>query len=633
MSRGLQNLAAVALAGLWGLGIFVAHAQGRLSALDRAEAAMAGFRLLLRGVRMPPDLVTIVEIDDSTVKQLGSSYPLARLDLAGIVDAVARLKPKVIAVDLLLLDKGSGDGDVALARSLSAVPTVIAGAAVFLQSSQAVSIPDDKGPLSGLPKAEKFLLPLKTFTAQAQVGIVNVTTDQTGTPRAIPMLFRTDDGLAMSFPLRVAALAAGAEPSIGPERLVLGPLSIPTDADHALPIAFYGPRRTIRTIGAGSVLAGEAARDAIQDKIVVIGSTETVGGDFFPTPFEPLLPGVEVMATAITHLIVGDVVLRDRSVRLVDGVVCVLLPMMLVAFLTWRRSAAGLIATAALVLIWMSATQLAFSSGIWLSAVLPIAAAAPPAVLFGAVQLLSGRRRAQYFAMKSQLLEQFQAPVIQQWLTKNPNFLAEPVRQNAAIVFIDLSGFTSLSEALGPDRVRELLKEFHALVDREVVSCGGMITSFLGDGAMILFGLPAAASNDAVKAADCAVRLCLGAARWLLSLPRPVASQLGCKVGAHFGIIVASRLGGMSHHHITATGDTVNVASRLMEVAAHHGAELAVSDELLRAAGRDCALFERGELTGPRETAIRGRSGSLAVWLWRGNPSKHAQDSEGSPGP
>jgi adenylate cyclase len=70
-----------------------------------------------------------------------------------------------------------------------------------------------------------------------------------------------------------------------------------------------------------------------------------------------------------------------------------------------------------------------------------------------------------------------------------------------------------------------------------------------------------------------------------------------------------------------------------MEVAAHHGAELAVSDELLRAAGRDCALFERGELTGPRETAIRGRSGSLAVWLWRGNPSKHAQDSEGSPGP
>ena len=56
-------------------------------------------------------------------------------------------------------------------------------------------------------------------------------------------------------------------------------------------------------------------------------------------------------------------------------------------------------------------------------------------------------------------------------------------------MFVDLSGFTSLSETLDPDATRALLKEFHALVDKEVTRCGGMITSFLGDGAMILFGL------------------------------------------------------------------------------------------------------------------------------------------------
>ena len=137
---------------------------------------------------------------------------------------------------------------------------------------------------------------------------------------------------------------------------------------------------------------------------------------------------------------------------------------------------------------------------------MPVAAAAPSVILFAAFQLWSGRRRAQYFAMRSELLEQFQAPGIQDWLTRDPNFLIEPVRQNAAIVFIDLSGFTSLSERLGPDRIRELLKDFHALVDKEAVGCGGMITSFLGDGAMILFGLPKAASDDAFRAADCSVR-------------------------------------------------------------------------------------------------------------------------------
>jgi adenylate cyclase len=95
------------------------------------------------------------------------------------------------------------------------------------------------------------------------------------------------------------------------------------------------------------------------------------------------------------------------------------------------------------------------------------------------------------------------------------------------------------------------------------------------------------------------------------------ALRLGFKVGAHFGVIVASRLGGGSYQHITAIGDTVNVASRLMEVAAGRGAELALSDELLKAAGHDAALFKSGVLTGPEEAHIRGRSGSLAIWLWQ----------------
>jgi adenylate cyclase len=165
--------------------------------------------------------------------------------------------------------------------------------------------------------------------------------------------------------------------------------------------------------------------------------------------------------------------------------------------------------------------------------------------------------------------------------------------------------------------VQELLKDFHALVDHEVVSTRGTVMSFLGDGAMILFGLPEAAPDDASRAADCAVRLCIATAQWLTLLPLPIASKLGFKVGAHFGAIVASRLGGESYHHITATGDTVNVASRLMEVAARHDVRLALSDTLRGAAERIGARLKIGSLTGPVEAQIRGRSGSLAVWLWR----------------
>ncbi|MEA2821328.1 MAG: adenylate cyclase [Bradyrhizobium sp.] len=620
----LQTLIALMLAGLWGFAVYFAHGHGHLRFLDRIESTMTDLRTLVRGARVPPDLVTIVAIDDTLVKQ-GGSYPVARADLARIIEAIAKLEPKVIAIDLLLVDRGTDEGDDALAKSLAGRPTAIAAAAVFPDASQSLPA-DNDGPLARLPRAERFLLPLKKFADHAQIGIVNVATDRSGTPQSVPMLFRTSDRVELSFPLRVAALAIGVEPTIEPNRLVLGERSVATDADHALPISFYGQRRTIRTISALSALSGEIA-PAVRDRIVVIGSTVTGGGDFFPTPFDSLMPGVEVIATAITHLMAGDGILRDRAVRLADGMIAVTLPMMLVGLLAWRRSAVGLFAAGAVVLIWAAANFLAFSKGIWLSAAVPVAAAAPPAILFAAVQLSSGRRRAQYFAMRSELLEQFQAPGIQQWLSKDPDFLNQPVRQNAAIVFIDLSGFTSLSERLGPDRVRELLKDFHALVDRKAVACGGMITSFLGDGAMILFGLPQPMADDAFRAAECSVGLCVGAEQWRTSLPPSIAARLGFKVGAHSGEIVASRLGGGSYHHITATGDTVNVASRLMEVAANHGVELAASNELLRAAGRDCALYKSGILTGPRETRIRGRSAALAVWLWRSDLA--AQGGEG----
>lgn len=613
-SRHLQTLIAVFLSGLWGAAVYFAHERGHLGFLDRIESAMTDLRTLARGVRVPPDFVTIVAIDDTMIEQAGS-YPLARIDLARIIDALARLQPKVIAIDLVLVDRGSDDGDEALAKSLRGRPSVIAAAAVFAQASQPIAA--ENGPLARLPKAERFLLPLKRFADHAQIGIANVTTDRAGTPSSIPMLFRTHDSIEMSFSLRAAALAIGKEPTIEPNRLAFGERSVATDADRALPVTFYGPRRTMRTISAASVLAGEVAADDIRERIVVVGATVTAAGDFFPTPFDSQLPGVEVVATAITHLMAGDGMLRDQLVRLVDATIAIVLPMILVGLLAWRRSAIGLIATLIVVVVAAAANVLAFSRGIWLSAALPIFAAAPPAILFAGVQLSSGRRRAQYFAIRSELLAQFQAPDIREWLTRDPDFLKEPVRQDAAVVFIDLSGFTSLSESLGPDRIRELLKDFHAMVDKEAVSSGGMINSYLGDGAMILFGLPQAASDDAFRAVQCAKGLCVSTQGWLASLLPAVKSRLGFKVGAHFGTIVASRLGGGSYHHITATGDTVNVASRLMEVAAGHGVELALSDELFRAVSRNRSLFEAGALTGPVETRLRGRSGSLDVWFWR----------------
>src|SRR4029077_12763236 len=173
--------------------------------------------MLARGERVAPDVVTIVAIDDDTVGKAGS-YPLPPADLAAIVDAIARFEPRVIAVDLLLLDRGNDLGDAALVQAFGRRPTAIAAAAIFPEPTQWIAT-GEGGPLARLPQAEKFLLPLKAFADLAAVGVVNFTTDLTGTPRGFPMLFKTRDRVELSFPLRVAALATGAEPAIEADSL------------------------------------------------------------------------------------------------------------------------------------------------------------------------------------------------------------------------------------------------------------------------------------------------------------------------------------------------------------------------------------------------------------------------------
>ncbi len=245
-ARTFQILIALLLSALWALALGIGHWRGDIQFLDRAEGALTDLRLLARGERAAPDSVTIVAIDDDTVAKRGG-YPLPRADLAALVEDIARLEPRVIAIALLLIDRGSEQGDAALAQALDRRPTVIASAAVFPEATQLMEA-GENGPLARVPLAEKFLLPRQVFADHAAVGVANLTTDRAGTPRAAPMLFRIGDKVDLSFPLCVAALASGTEPTLGTDSLTLAGRHLAMDVGQALPLSFYGRHGTVRTV-------------------------------------------------------------------------------------------------------------------------------------------------------------------------------------------------------------------------------------------------------------------------------------------------------------------------------------------------------------------------------------------------
>ena len=95
-----------------------------------ADGALTDLRLLVRGEKPAPDLITIVAIDDDTAAKKGG-YPLPRTELARLLEEIARFEPRLVAIDLLMVDRGSDTGDAALAEALQKRPGLLAAAAVF----------------------------------------------------------------------------------------------------------------------------------------------------------------------------------------------------------------------------------------------------------------------------------------------------------------------------------------------------------------------------------------------------------------------------------------------------------------------------------------------------------------------
>ncbi|MAU97724.1 MAG: adenylate/guanylate cyclase domain-containing protein [Fulvimarina sp.] len=588
---------------------------GEASVIDRLETSTLDWRLEIAGPLAPPGSVAIVAIDDRTVTAEGG-YPLARGRVAAIVGAIERSGAKGLAIDILFAgtggagggqtgggEAGGGEaaaGDAALAAALAGIPSAIAAAATF-----------DKAASSLVPMAEDVLSPAALFADAARVGLVNVSTDAGGTPRLMPMLVLTPEGPMPSILLAAAGLGTGGEAALAGDAVRLGPASRRLDLGWHLPLRFHGPAGTIETVSAEQLLANGSDPD-LAGRLVFLGVTATAIGDNFSTPFDPQMPGVEVLATGAANLIDGTALIRDAAVRRVDAGAAVALTLLAVGLIALVPLPIALAVTAATLLAFLGATAVGVANGVWLASVLPLAAMLPPAALAGSIRLYQDRRLARTLADAEAALRRFQPRALALHLAGNPDFLMVPQERDAAILFVDLAGFTGMSERLGASRTRDVLKEFHTLVVEELVPRGGVVLNFMGDGAMVVFGLPEAGEGDATNALAASLAMITAVRGWIARTGAETKLG-GVRLGAHYGPVILSRLGHDEEQHITATGDSVNVASRLMEVAKANGAGIAVSKALWDAA-------DVAGLTPPESwevVAIRGREEPMTVGLWR----------------
>ncbi|MBK8160699.1 MAG: adenylate/guanylate cyclase domain-containing protein [Rhodospirillaceae bacterium] len=610
------------LALVLGIGVAVLHISAHPNLESFEQGVTLDWRFRLRGSQPPPNDIAIIVIDDRSLAKLGQ-WPFPRSVLADVINRLNDAGAKTIGLDIILSEHepdASGAGDRALADALARHGrTVLAMAMLFNDGSPAGSpVKDvDKISLAAFKDtrsitADGMLRPLAEFEAVTAVGHTNQQSDDSGQTRAQYPVIGYGEWFIPSFSLMVAALQQDlSRGSIGVSRdgrLVLGPHKIEMDHAYGLALNYLGPAGTFRTYSVLDLLEDRIPHPLLKDRAILVGATATSLGDIFTTPYALNLPGVEVLATGVANLLHGDSIIRTVEQRFYESLAIVLL-----AVAAWFLGAKspgprwGLLFNMLLLISWFAMCQALFVLEYrWVAVAGPSSAIVIGAVLGAIGRMVYERRLRSEVERQRGNLARYVPPTMVETLAERARPAFDEREQMAAVLFVDLQGFTHASESRSPADTAHFLKEFHGQLEEVVTAHRGIVAQFLGDGALALWGLPQPQQDDPAAALACARDMLLRLARWQPNIP--------ARVGLHFGPVAMAQLGGRHQAQLAAAGDTVNVASRLEAAAKSIGAILVISDDMVSAVrdlGHDDLI--RG-LTLRVDQPVRGRDKPITFW-------------------
>jgi class 3 adenylate cyclase/tetratricopeptide (TPR) repeat protein len=157
---------------------------------------------------------------------------------------------------------------------------------------------------------------------------------------------------------------------------------------------------------------------------------------------------------------------------------------------------------------------------------------------------------------------------------------AKPPRSDRRVVtvlFLDVSGFTAMSEKLDPEQVTEIVNAFFAVLTEPIYRFGGVVDKYMGDAIMALFGAPVAHEDDPIRAVHAALAMQQAAEVFSDRLEQDTGIRLQVRIGINTGLVVAGVVGGAQKKDYTVMGDSVNLAQR-MEANAKPGTILVTAD-------------------------------------------------------
>ncbi|NHZ36587.1 CHASE2 domain-containing protein [Massilia rubra] len=638
--RWLLGLALTALAALSTLGFF--HSDS----VERMDGFVAGLRMRIEAPVLDARIV-IVDIDEKSLAALGR-FPWSRDIQANLVTQLTRhYGAGAVGFDISFPEPDTSSGYAVLERLAGAELAGVDGLKAQLARLKAGM--DYDGLLADAlrgqnvvlgynvsDKLRKGVLPAPAFTveslngrellaytadgyeaniarlqqAAAGAGIFTASTDADGVIRSSILLQRIGEAYYPSLSLATAAVYlkaraiapyfdttveqlsqaekdSGAVPSIS-LFLPRGQLRIPVGEGLTTYVQFRGrggpAGGAFRYVSALDVLTGATPPAQLKGALVLVGSTAPGINDLRATPVNPEFPGVEVHANLLKSILDNDFKSRPAAAYLFEcglvlafGLVLSLAPALLAPLRAVLLTAAALAAAIGLNF------YLYYEAGMVLgAAVLVLLILALFVLNLGFGYFVEVRKS---HALVSRFRE-YVAPELVAEMADNPEqYTMEGESRELSVLFVDVRGFTTISEGLDPKTLREYINLYLTAMSEDIRdSHCGTLDKYIGDAVMAFWGAPVSFADHARRAVATALLMQASAARLDAQFQARGWPPLHIGIGINSGMMHVGDMGSRIRRAYTVMGDAVNLAARLEGVTKVYGAGIVVGEATCAAA-------------------------------------------------
>ncbi len=481
----------------------------------------------LYGGGQPLKNIIIIAIDDKSLQEIGR-WPWSRVQYVELMKHLG--DARLVGYDVSFFEASNPIEDRMLGKALRDAGNVVIPV-------ETVSFATEDGKLVG----KEWLKPIPAL-ANITTGVINVFTDADGVSRAIPVSVGTERSL--SFVLA--------------EQFVGRPVTFP---EQRMLVNFIGRPFSYATYSFTDIIHDRIPPETFKDAIILIGATAPDLHDDYlvPTSGGRRMPGVEIHAHALQTILTRQFLFRQSFLTIT---IVIFILSLITGLLFWWLSEfkAGFV-----MLLLMFGT---FGAGLFLyTRGILINLIHQPLALFltGIVCVLYlARTEAKHRKHILSVFGRYVSKDVVDHLLKSEEALELGGQEREiSVLFVDIRGFTAISEKLKPHKVIEFLNHYFGKMTDIVFKNNGTLDKFIGDSIMALFNSPQDEPQHAFKAVKTALEMQDACKK----LHKEGLPKVEIGIGINTGRAVIGNMGSAQRQEFTAIGDTVNTSSRLCGVA------------------------------------------------------------------